>query len=336
MGSLKRIVEDVNPDIIHAHNISSFCHSPQVLSKKYKIPLVVTVHDYWLISPDRNNPFPTNTGVIPMLPYVNELSFPIFQKRVKRGMNLLSSLAPNAKLVAVSDYVRNVLENYFSPDILCTILNGIDLPEIEKNYKTTDLEKRANLDENGSFFFLFTGGFSFLKGFRDVMKISNILINDKRCRFVVTGTKKSISNYYLFNSLRPRISSQGTLCRGNVEFFGRLEKSVFLDYLKNSYCLLFPSRWPEPCPITVLEAMALGKPVVAYDVGGLPELVINGKTGFLVKDGDHKAVSQILLYLLDNPSEVKKIGKNCKEHVQKFFTSERMYDQYERLYSSFI
>lgn len=331
--SLKKIIEDVNPDIIHAHNTSLFCHLPQIFSKKYDIPIVYTIHDYWMVSPDRNKPNASNARVIPKLPLVNEIFFPVFRRRVLKGVNLISFLTPNVKLVAVSNYVQNVLENYFSSEILCTIRNGIDLSELNQ-FQYMPSEKQVNPEKEQKIF-LFTGGSNSFKGFNEVIKVANKLKTDKRCRFVITGINDLILQRFFPKAEQNSQTSQ-FYYRNNLEFRGRLNRRPFLECLNNSSCLLFPSRWPEPCPITVLEAMALGKPVIGYDVGGLPEMVLSGKTGFLAKEGEYNNLQKHIEYMLDNPDEMRKIGARCTEFVREFWTSDQMYSQYNTLYNSLV
>ena len=79
-----------------------------------------------------------------------------------------------------------------------------------------------------------------------------------------------------------------------------------------------PSRI-EGQPLTLLEAMAAGRPVVATSVGGIPELVQMEETGFLVAQGDVKAMSERILWLLDNPSRAAEMGQAGRQRVQEQF-----------------
>jgi glycosyltransferase involved in cell wall biosynthesis len=88
----------------------------------------------------------------------------------------------------------------------------------------------------------------------------------------------------------------------------------------------------EGCSNATLEAMALGKPVVATDVGGNRELVDNGKTGFLVPARSPEALANAILACLEQPDLARKMGQHAREMVCQKFSLDRMVHDYEELY----
>jgi glycosyltransferase involved in cell wall biosynthesis len=89
-------------------------------------------------------------------------------------------------------------------------------------------------------------------------------------------------------------------------------------YEKADICV-FPSVWPEPFGRVAVEAMAAGKPVIASRVGGLKDIVVDGKTGFLVKPGDADELAKKINILLDNPKLRDSMGKNGRERAERFY-----------------
>jgi glycosyltransferase involved in cell wall biosynthesis len=83
---------------------------------------------------------------------------------------------------------------------------------------------------------------------------------------------------------------------------------------------------------SIMEYMALGKPVVATNCGGTPELVVDGKTGFLIPPRDPASLSRRILQLLDDPDLAMKMGNEGKKRLQKEFNLEKMTDAYVDLY----
>jgi len=79
--------------------------------------------------------------------------------------------------------------------------------------------------------------------------------------------------------------------------------------------LVVPS-YLENVPTIILEAMAKEIPVIASNVGGIPEIVVHGKTGYLITPGDAKSCAKWILHLLENPQEVKGFGKNARALVE--------------------
>lgn len=92
----------------------------------------------------------------------------------------------------------------------------------------------------------------------------------------------------------------------------------------------------EGFPNAILEAMAAGKPVVATNVGGIPEAVIHGKTGLLVPPKDPQALADAIIQLLCDPKLAEEMGKAGRERVTKEFGLDRMVKEMEGLYEELI
>jgi len=96
-----------------------------------------------------------------------------------------------------------------------------------------------------------------------------------------------------------------------------------------------PSRWEGLC-ITVIEAMAAGLPVVAMDVGGISESVIDGETGFLVSPGDYKAFSDTIRRLIENPQLRTEMGEAGRRRAEKKYSLVEMGRRFESLLDALI
>jgi len=118
------------------------------------------------------------------------------------------------------------------------------------------------------------------------------------------------------------------LQESHVEWVGEITDRDKNEFLGNAYALLFPIDWPEPFGLVMIEALACGTPVIAYDSGSVPEVMENGVTGFIVKDLDAavKAVSQI--------RDVSRAG--CREIFDRRFTASRMASDYVNAYEQLI
>jgi glycosyltransferase involved in cell wall biosynthesis len=95
-----------------------------------------------------------------------------------------------------------------------------------------------------------------------------------------------------------------------------------------------PSEWYENAPLTVLEACALGKPVIASAIGGLPELVSAGETGWTFAAGSARGLMDLLRYVADLPdSAVEDFGVAARQHVSREFSPGRYLDGVNTIYS---
>lgn len=92
--------------------------------------------------------------------------------------------------------------------------------------------------------------------------------------------------------------------------------------IKKAACSVYPSVWYENCPFSVMESISLGTPVVGADIGGIPELVDNGKTGFLFKPGDSRDFAEKIRLLLENASLAAEMSRSC---LEKSFPSVSQY-----------
>jgi glycosyltransferase involved in cell wall biosynthesis len=120
---------------------------------------------------------------------------------------------------------------------------------------------------------------------------------------------------------------------GRVRFFG--ERRDVPEILAGAHVFVLASRW-EGLPLTVLEAMRAGLPVVAADVGGVREAVAHGETGLLFPRGDAGALRRCLELLIAGPAERARLGAAGYARWQKEFTLERMLKETEAVYRAVL
>ena len=84
--------------------------------------------------------------------------------------------------------------------------------------------------------------------------------------------------------------------------------------------------------MSILEAMAMGKPVVATWVGGIPEIVTNEVTGYLHQHGNSKELADALLRLIENPEEARRMGESAREIVMKNYSRQKFADEIAETY----
>jgi len=104
----------------------------------------------------------------------------------------------------------------------------------------------------------------------------------------------------------------------NVLVLGKWPHEAVMAALPRSLAVMMPSTGPEPFGIAALEAMASGRPVIASDIGGLPDIVADGETGLLVRPGDSDSLCAALRRLLDEPVLVERMGRAAKIRAVQF------------------
>jgi glycosyltransferase involved in cell wall biosynthesis len=113
-----------------------------------------------------------------------------------------------------------------------------------------------------------------------------------------------------------------------VEFIGEVNEQQKKELYKNAYAFLMPIQWEEPFGLVVIEALACGTPVVAFNRGSMPEIITEGKTGFIVTSASAMAEA------VDKVSTLSR--QACRQHVEKHFTIDRMVTQYEKVFSDLL
>jgi len=118
-----------------------------------------------------------------------------------------------------------------------------------------------------------------------------------------------------------------------VLFLGEIRRRDVPALVKDCEFFVLPSR-SEPFGLVLLEAMTFGKAVIATNVGGIPEFVVEGFNGFLVPSEDSDALAERIAFCIENPDVRKRIGRNGLSVVEARYDYHTLVLRYERLYES--
>ncbi len=111
-----------------------------------------------------------------------------------------------------------------------------------------------------------------------------------------------------------------------IEFIGEISDDGKADFLGRARALVFPIDWPEPFGLVMIEALACGTPVIARACGSVPEVVLDGRTGFVVDTLEEMEAAAKAVDRIDRAE--------CRRDVVRRFSVERMVDSYESIYQS--
>jgi glycosyltransferase involved in cell wall biosynthesis len=125
---------------------------------------------------------------------------------------------------------------------------------------------------------------------------------------------------YFHDVIKPLLCAAGSL----VEFLGEVGGRDKDEFLGNAHVLLFPIDWPEPFGLVMIEALACGTPVIAFNRGSVPEVMVDGVTGFIVADVDEAVAAVGQVAGLDR--------RRCRAVFEARFSAERMARDYLALY----
>lgn len=121
--------------------------------------------------------------------------------------------------------------------------------------------------------------------------------------------------------------------RGNIAHFKLLGKRSNVEHLVNAMDVCVLATFTEGTSNSILEYMALGKPVVATDGGGTSEIIVDSVHGFLVRPSDPQTLASRIQVLLNNPEMRKKMGNAGVRRIEEAFSIDRMVSDYIKLYS---
>jgi glycosyltransferase involved in cell wall biosynthesis len=135
----------------------------------------------------------------------------------------------------------------------------------------------------------------------------------KGCAEILTiATQLPTIDFHLFGKMHTDMAPAFQNCPPNIFLHGEVKHDVLLNEMCMSDFLLFPS-YTEGFPLTVLEAMSIGIPIIATNVGGIPEMVSEGKGGFLVAPRDVNALLTAIQKMFDHPEQMMVMGKYNKQ-----------------------
>jgi glycosyltransferase involved in cell wall biosynthesis len=349
---LTALLKAERPDVAHIHNFSHHLTSSLLrVLKKYHIPVVVTLHDYQLISPNAllfDGKFPCehraffgfgcvfhgcihHSHCASLLFFLEsafhrflDLSLPflkgVFRLFSAEGLKRTDSKYIDAA-VAPSHFLAEKYRSFrFQPKIH-EVVHFTQLRS-ERNVGTpqgTDLLSQDAEPSPGDEI-MYIGRLSEEKGVKILLETARRLPATK---FAIVGN----------GPMESLLKAQAT---ENVTFCGELSYEDTQLRLAQARLIVVPSLWYENCPLVILEAMAFCKTVVASRIGGIPELISDGKTGFLFPPGDVEALSGLLWKIASDDVLLREIGRNAAEAAKKRFSPEKHYKAILQVYEEIM
>lgn len=232
-----------------------------------------------------------------------------------------------AQYVFCSQFVKEMFRERY-PHIpqgnLHVIYNGIDIHRFKPG-----LQKRADRKVKLCFY----AGWIPQKGIYDVLEAARML-ETRRSDFRIYYGGSAFIHYRTKDSeeidRRVRRIASGL---NTVELVGELTYEKLPSFLGQMNIGLMPSTYQEPFGLVALEMMASGLPVVAYRVGGIPESIVNGETGFLVENKRPERLAEAIEKLLDDEKLRRQMGEAARQRVEENFTWEKHVDKLLEVYS---
>ena len=309
--SLKRIIKNFKPDLVHLNYI--FYHtSPSILLLLKNIPVVMTIHAHEILSPmgiDYDKCSHSEFEYCGTCCGYSRFPFEKLKRYLFRRLTNNIDLFLTQSRFNVSLH-RN--KKYIKP-IKC-LYNGVRLFEYSVNTNNNKL--------------LFVGKLHQEKGILYLLRaIPNILKKFPNTTLDIIGTgieKENLKNFTRKLSIEL-----------NVTFINRVNHAKLQKYYSNSSLVIVPSIYSESFGLVGVEAMSVGRPVIASRVGGISEWLDDGKTGFLVDPGNSEQIAEKVIHLLSDRKLLEQMGKNARKKAEQF-SIEKHVIKIEKIYKELI
>jgi glycosyltransferase involved in cell wall biosynthesis len=316
---LKKIIKKFKPDVIHYHSILYYL-SPYILLNSKKIPSVMTLHNYYFECCSGLKYFPNlelcknsigdicfKKKCVTKKEYFHQKLWRSIFNKFKKNIDIFIPCSTyGEKLSKLNNYKNVILLNH-----------GVDT----NNLNYLKIPKNNNI--------LYLGRLEPEKGVNYLIE-SLVLIKEKfkDLKLFIVGEGSQKKNL-------EKITKKLNL-NNIVEFVGKISNKNVKKYFQKSKILIVPSIWPENSPISIYESMSFGRPVIGSNIGGIPDLIDNTKTGYLIKPKNSKEISKKIIKLLSNDYLLEKMCKKSRIRAENLFSIDNHINKLIKIYEKAI
>ena len=317
---MAKALKEFKPDIVHINNFQRQLSASIIDAIKEKnIPIVMTAHDLNPICPAS------------IMLYNGEVCYDCItkgyaqciKKKCVKGSTLKSTLGVIEKKYYDFHKVFRKIDCIISPSEFNKnqLVNGkLKYNEIVTLHNFVNESERNDYVLGDYAFYL--GRLSKEKGILNLIEAIGEIPNAK---LLIAGDgpeRERIEAYISEHKLDGRITLLGYQNQDSIH-----------KYITNSRFVVIPSICNENCPYSVLEAMEIGKPIVASRIGGIPELIADGENGYLYKADDINELKEKLTLLLDNDDKVNRFAQKSRELYESYYSPDSYYNELIKIYN---
>ena len=335
-AKLKKLIKQEKPDIAHLHNIHNHLSLSIIkILRQARVPIVMTLHDYKFICPNR---MLYSRGQICRKCQGHKYYYCFLNKcvqnsRAKSFLGMLEAYLNNNILkmadkidlfIAPSRFIKDIFMDFGFPKEKIKVIHNfiqhfpkystVSPREAEGGNKfsprgLTPHGESAGFVKTSGFkkteksrqdYFLYFGRISEEKGIGALIEAVNRM--DKKINLKLAGSGPD------YNKFAERVKN--LKLEKNIEFLGPRYNEKLDKLIANAKAIIIPSLWPENFPYAMLEALAGGKVIIASDIGGIPEMIKDNKTGYLFKPGDSDDLAR-KIEQINNSGNLGKVEENA-------------------------
>lgn len=317
--AFERLIDSTAPDLVHCHNIyGRLTTSILSVARRRMIPVVMSVHDYKIACPAyrmlrQGNPCSrccdgNYARAIVHRCHRNSLAASAVYAAEAYFTHWTRRYADVAAFLCPSRFVQSILHSAGIPsDRTIYLPNALSPDKYTPQYQPGE-------------YALYVGRLSGEKGLHTLLQALPAGVQLK-----IAGTGP------IEFELREIVRLQAL---STVHFEGHCNDQQLRKLYHGASIVILPSENYENAPMSILEAFACGKPVVATRIGGIPELVHDGITGWTFAPGNVAELHQLIAKVLSQPDAVMSAGRNARKTIESTFTQTRRTDSLLRIYKT--
>ena len=320
---IEELIAATSPDIAHIHGIGAET-SPSILPaiKEAGIPIVQTLHDYRLLCPQIS--FVSHGEICERCK--GHRYYNVVLRRCKRD-SVSASIVAGLEITAhkaMQIYEKNV-DQFIAPSQFLMAKfreHGFTRPIVHlPNF--VDLEQFQPCYESEGY----AVHYGRLVTEKGVMTLLEAMRNLPDLHLYIAGSGDAEAEMKAF------IARHGL---ANVTMLGHLSSDELIPLVQRAAFSIVPSEWYENYSMSVIESLACGTPVVGSRIGGIPEQVVDGKNGLLFEMGSAESLSEKIRYMVQNPEEALRMGREARAMVEKVNDPNKHYEQTMQIYESVL
>jgi glycosyltransferase involved in cell wall biosynthesis len=324
---LTKQVAQLNPDVINLHWINNGYLKIETIAK-FKKPIVWTLHDMWAFTGgchyngDCMN-YTNSCGTCPQLHSNKEkdLSRWIWQRKAKAWQNL------NLTIVTPSHWLAKCAasSSLFKDTRIEVIPNGLDTIQYRPIQKSV-ARSILGLPEDKQLIL-----FGAMSAASDPRKGFSLLQSALQ-KLSQSGWGAQVE-LVIFGASQPQNLPELGL---KSHYLGRLNDDISLSLVYAAADVFLAPSIQDNLPNTVMESLACGTPCVAFDIGGMPDMIEHQQNGYLAKPFDTEDLAKGIVWVLEDEKRLGKLGSNGRAKVEQKFTLEIQANNYLSLYSKYM
>lgn len=318
VSRITQLIRQTQPDLVHCHNIYHQL-TPSIIgaAKKLGVPVVLTLHDYKPVCPTYNR---LKDGK-PCSDCLDGDFSHVLRNRCAEGslgksallyaeavvQRAMGSYEKVDAFIAPSRFMQESIAHRVPGDRISLLYNGIDTNEVHG----------SGADDG---YVLFLGR----------------LVQEKGVETLLKAHARSTAGWRLAIAGTGPLSEELMAKYNPSNFVGYVAGDALKAMIDRASVVVVPSEWYENCPMSVLEAMAYGKPVVGSRMGGIPELVEDGTTGLLYEAGNVNELTSALDRLMSSAELRKQMGMAGRQRVETAYSLDSHNAGLMKIYQSIL